>query len=201
MALSNSRANRKHWQREVIWSTWLVWTPLPSVISVLKRGGSPRAAHVKLADSQLIVTWCNLVNEQLNICTPSPTVDQSLTLHKAFNFHQWILLLNSWMMGWCCWPPHRPRAGVSAAGDGCFGISWWPSKRVPGKIQKWWWNVEPKALFPWQGTCSKGTGTSRDHRELGRGLLGKPSWSWLVTGSAQSARLLLWCFGTCAGLI
>lgn len=35
MALSNSCANHKHRQRKVIWSTWLVWIPLPGVISVL----------------------------------------------------------------------------------------------------------------------------------------------------------------------
>lgn len=59
-----------------------------------------------------------------------------------------------------------------------------------------------QGTFPLQGTCSKGTGTSRDHRELGRGLLGKPSWSpgkalMVLVGNRQcperqAASVVLW---------
>lgn len=100
------------------------------------------------------------------------------------------------MAGRCCWPPRRPRDWRRwafqhrlATVEAC---SWKNSEAVVG-CGAW-------GAFPRRALAPKIPGLEGTTRELGSGLLGKPSGSsLLITGSAGSARLLRHCCCTCAG--
>lgn len=96
---------------------------------------------MKLADSRLIVTCCNLVNEQLNICMPSPSEDQSHILHKAFNVHTRTLFYRA--HGW--WDGASGcLADLAAIRVTVGGVQLHHRMHVPGEAQQcWWWDLEP----------------------------------------------------------
>lgn len=148
---------------------------------------------MKLADSQLIVTWCNLVNEQLNICTPSPTAHQALPYTRLL-ISTSESFFSYWTHGW-----QDGAAGCLASlGTGCQLEGMAVLASAGGHqnmfLEKFttggrMWSLR---FFPWQSTCSKDTGTKRDHLWVGQGSPGKAV--GLLAVDHSSARLVLQVF-------
>lgn len=145
---------------------------------------------MKLADSQLIVTWCNLVNEQLNICTPSPTAHQALPYTRLLISTSESLFFY-WTHGW-----RDDAAGCLASlGMGCqleemsvLASTGGHQNMFLEKFTTGGGMWSPRC-FLWQGTCSKDTGTKRDHLWVGQGSPGKAV--GVLIADHGSARLVL----------
>lgn len=103
------------------------------------------------------------------------------------------------MAGQCCWPPHWPRDGVLA---GEMGVLTLAGDRRSMFLEKFrsgggMWSLR---RFPLQGTCSKDTGTKRDHLWVGQWSPGKAVVVLVAdNGQRRECQLLLHCFCTCAG--